>query len=192
MGKKKAAAALAVDPQAPGEIVATVNGLPIRRIRVSEIDAAHYNPREISEKALAGLKASVDEFGLVEPLVYNVRTRRLVGGHQRLKTLDPNSFTEVTQVDLDEIREKALNALLNDRSKQGDWTASIGEMLDEIEAAQPELFSRVALDDLRVEIPSLEGGDSSVEGLEDVSETIEADSPSGSSRTECPRCGHIW
>jgi hypothetical protein len=170
----------------PGEIVGTVNGFPIRRLRVSEIDASHYNPRDISEKALSGLKASVDEFGLVEPLVWNIRFQRLVGGHQRLKTLAPDSFTEVTQVDLDEVREKALNALLNDRSKQGDWTSSIGDILDEIERAEPELFARTALDDLRVEIPAFDDGPAVVTTEEEgttVSETTTA-------LHRCPNCGH--
>lgn len=173
----------------PGEIVGTMNGHPIRRLLVSEIDGSHYNPRDITEKALAGLKASVDEFGLVEPLVWNKRFRRLVGGHQRLKTLDPNSTTEVMEVDLDEVREKALNALLNDRSKQGDWTASIGEILDEIEAQAPELFERTSLDDLRVEIPDL-GGDSGADptaGQEQV--TVSETTPKVHT---CPSCGHTF
>ncbi len=37
------------------------------------------------EEALKGLEASIDRFGLVEPLVYNTQTGNLVGGHQRLK-----------------------------------------------------------------------------------------------------------
>lgn len=183
---KKKVAAVDESPL-PGEIVGTINGKPIRRLKVSEINAAFYNPREISEKALGGLQASVDEFGLVEALVWNRRTRRLVGGHQRLKTLDPESYTEVVEVDLDEIREKALNALLNDRSKQGDWTASIGDILDEIEAAAPELFERTALDDLRVEIPSLDDGavpDPTAGTETNVSETVTT------TTHVCPSCGH--
>lgn len=185
--KKKAAVAAEAEIPLPGEIVATVNGHPIRRLLVSEIDGSYYNPREISEKSLAGLKASVDEFGLVEPLVWNRRFRRLVGGHMRLRTLDPDSTTEVTEVDLDEIREKALNALLNDRSKQGDWTASIGEILDEIEQAAPELFERTALDDLRVEIPALDDGSqepgiASSAGAEVTETTVQMH--------KCPSCGH--
>jgi hypothetical protein len=172
----------------PGEIVGSINGHPIRRLKVSEINAAFYNPRDISEKALAGLGASVSEFGLVEALVWNVRTRRLVGGHQRLKTLDPDSTTEVVQVDLDEVREKALNALLNDRSKQGDWTASIGDILDEIEASAPDLFERTALDDLRVEIPTLDEGEGVP--MPDEGESTTVSETTTVQMHRCPQCGH--
>jgi DNA modification methylase len=57
----------------------------------------------------------VHEFGLVEPLVWNVRTGNLVGGHQRLKVLVARGDTaaQVSVVDLPLEREKALNLALN-------------------------------------------------------------------------------
>lgn len=38
----------------------------------------------------------MDEFGFVEPLVWNRRTGNLVGGHQRLKILAARSGSRVT------------------------------------------------------------------------------------------------
>ncbi|RLF27571.1 MAG: DNA modification methylase, partial [Thermoplasmata archaeon] len=88
--------------------------LEIRKLPISKIAPAPYNPREISDKALEGLTASIREFGLVEPLVWNKRTKRLVAGHQRLKALQKLGATEaeVVVVDLPESREKALNVAL--------------------------------------------------------------------------------
>ena len=43
----------------------------IQRIKLSQVKAAGYNPREISKEALAGLAQSVERFGCVEPIVWN-------------------------------------------------------------------------------------------------------------------------
>ena len=61
--------------------------LNIQTMRVDELQPADYNPREISPSALDGLRHSVERFGLVDPIVFNVRTQTVVGGHQRLKVL---------------------------------------------------------------------------------------------------------
>ncbi|MFT5303833.1 MAG: ParB-like chromosome segregation protein Spo0J, partial [Mariniblastus sp.] len=83
--------------------------------RVSDLIPADYNPRDISETALQGLRNSVERFGLVEPIVWNKRTGKVVGGHQRLKVLQQMGEleTQVAVVDLNETEEKALNVALN-------------------------------------------------------------------------------
>jgi hypothetical protein len=80
-----------------------------------------------SQEALAGLQASVERFGLVEPVVWNRRTGRVVGGHQRLKVLQQmgGETTEGVVVDLPEIEEKALNVALNNPAIAGEFTADI-------------------------------------------------------------------
>lgn len=55
--------------------------------RLADLEPAPYNPREIDAAALAGLSASIDRFGLVQLIVVNKTTARVVGGHQRLKVL---------------------------------------------------------------------------------------------------------
>lgn len=57
----------------------------------------------------------------MDPLIWNKRTSRLVGGHQRLKVLKDMGIDEVdvVVVDMDEEKEKALNVALNKIS--GDW-----------------------------------------------------------------------
>jgi DNA modification methylase len=117
---------------------------------ILELVPAPYNPRAISQDALAGLQASVERFGLVEPVVWNRRTGRVVGGHQRLKALQAlgETETQVVVVDLDEIEEKALNVALNNPAIAGEFTADIHMLLAEINAAMPELSDLLRFDDL--------------------------------------------
>lgn len=99
--------------------------MKIRKIPVSMINPAPYNPRidlQPGDPEYEKLKRSIEEFGYVEPLVWNERTGNLVGGHQRYKILvneQGATEVEVSVVDLDETREKALNLALN--KIRGDW-----------------------------------------------------------------------
>ncbi|WP_375140430.1 ParB N-terminal domain-containing protein [Brevibacillus sp. HB2.2] len=93
--------------------------MDIRKIPLSKINPAPYNPRidlQPGDIEYEKLKRSIEEFGCVETLVWNERTGNLVGGHQRFKILvNELGSTEVnvSVVDLDDIREKALNIALN-------------------------------------------------------------------------------
>ena len=131
-----------------GEPRGEINGFPILRVKVSDLQAAPYNPRKISEAALNGLRASVDEFGLPEPIVWNKRSQTLVGGHSRAKTLDPDSFTDVVVVDLDPDRERALNVALNNPHIAGEWTSGLKEILDRLDASMPQLSTDLKFGDL--------------------------------------------
>lgn len=98
----------------------------IETLRLSDIEPAAYNPRvalKPSDPEWKRLEAAIDEYGLVEPLVYNERTKRLVGGHQRLAILAHRGVEEAefSVVDLDEDREKALNIALNNPNLQSKW-----------------------------------------------------------------------
>ena len=44
-------------------------------MKVDELTTADYNPRYIEEQNLRGLRKSIDEFGLVQPIVYNKKTK---------------------------------------------------------------------------------------------------------------------
>lgn len=96
----------------------------IERVPVASLNPAPYNPRKDlkpGDPEFERLRRSVDEFGLVEPLVWNRRTGVLVGGHQRLNVMIERGDTEVevSVVDLSPEREKALNLALN--KIQGEW-----------------------------------------------------------------------
>lgn len=108
----------------------------IQNVSIDKINPAAYNPRvdlQPGDKDYEKLKKSIDTFGYVEPLVWNSRTGNLVGGHQRLKVLIEQGSTEVevSVVDLDLVKEKALNLALN--KIQGDWDRDkLGHLLEEL------------------------------------------------------------
>ncbi len=92
--------------------------LNVERIPISKIKPAAYNPRKDlkpGDPEYEKLLKSIDEFDCVEPLVWNRRTGKLIGGHQRLKILAARGDTEVTcsVVDLPLGKEKTLNLALN-------------------------------------------------------------------------------
>jgi len=124
--------------------------LHIVRKPITELDPAPYNPRSISPDALDGLRHSVERFGLVEPIVWNQQTGRVVGGHQRLKVLQSMGETEtqVVVVDLTEVEEKALNVALNNPAIAGDFTPELHALLAEINLAMPELSEMLKFDEL--------------------------------------------
>ncbi|MEC1940130.1 site-specific DNA-methyltransferase [Bacillus velezensis] len=96
----------------------------IKNIRVEEINPAPYNPRidlQPGDSEYDALKKSIEQFGYIDPLIWNEKTGHLVGGHQRYKILMENKPKEITVsvVYLNEDEEKALNIALNKIS--GDW-----------------------------------------------------------------------
>ena len=70
-------------------------------MKVADLTPAEYNPRKISDEAMQGLTASIERFGLVQPVIWNVRTERVVGGHQRLKALEAQGITETDVIVVD-------------------------------------------------------------------------------------------
>jgi hypothetical protein len=53
----------------------------------SDLTAAEYNPRKITEDDKLRLRRQLAEFGDLSGIVFNIRTDRLVGGHQRITVL---------------------------------------------------------------------------------------------------------
>lgn len=58
-------------------------------MQIRDLKPAGYNPRKITKSQLERLKKSLDEFGDLSGIVFNVRTQTLIGGHQRTKNFDP-------------------------------------------------------------------------------------------------------
>ena len=96
----------------------------IEKKKATDLLPAEYNPRKDlkpGDPEYEKLKRSIEEFGYVEPVIWNKTTGRVVGGHQRLKVLIDLGITEVdcVVIEMDEAKEKALNIALNKIS--GDW-----------------------------------------------------------------------
>jgi len=110
--------------------------MDIREVSISSINPATYNPRvDLTPKdpEYQKLKQSISTFGYVEPIVWNLRTGNLVGGHQRLKILIEQGLQSVqaSVVDLPLDQEKALNLALN--KIKGAWdNEKLTTLLDEL------------------------------------------------------------
>jgi hypothetical protein len=100
--------------------------MQLHSIAIADLIPAPYNPRVTLAPGDPGwerLRRSLYEFDLVQPIVWNRRTRHVVGGHQRLAILKHDGVTAVdcAVVDLPLEREQALNVALNNRHVGGDW-----------------------------------------------------------------------
>ena len=127
--------------------------MEIEKIKITDIVPAEYNPRNISSDELKKLENSISTFGLVDPIIINLKNNKIIGGHQRYEVLinqhmlNNDFYGELnlirmgdigwifTETDLkveDEDHEKALNLALNKISGEWDFE-KLGEILDELE-----------------------------------------------------------
>ena len=59
----------------------------MKTLTTAQLKANPRNPRKITDKQLASLKAALAKFGDLSGLIFNETTGHLVGGHQRIKLL---------------------------------------------------------------------------------------------------------
>lgn len=115
-------------------------------MQLSNLNPNVDNPRKITDKKLKELKKALDEFGDLGGIVFNRRTQRIVGGHQRQRVLPANAEIKIEfenteasksgtvaggyvkvadetfsyrEVDWDEVKEKAANIAANKGA--GEW-----------------------------------------------------------------------
>ncbi|HET6573162.1 MAG TPA: ParB N-terminal domain-containing protein, partial [Fimbriiglobus sp.] len=134
--------------------------LEVRVLPIGTLRPARYNPRKVlkpTDAAYRRLRASLEEFGLVEPLIWNELTGHVVGGHARLRILKELGYTEVpvSVVRLDAAKEKALNVVLNNHEAQGRYDPTkLEKLLTQLEGL-PEFgltgFDSRTLTNLRLE-----------------------------------------
>lgn len=115
--------------------------MDFEKIQITDIEPADYNPRKISKKEYNKLSNSINEFGLVDPIIVNLKNMHIIGGHQRYDVLRQEYdegrlfgdlelirlgdigwvFTETELNIKSEEHEKALNIALNKISGQWDF-----------------------------------------------------------------------
>jgi hypothetical protein len=89
--------------------------LRIRRVSLDEIHHDPSNARTHDERNIDAIRASLAQFGQVEPLVIQAGTGRVIGGNGRLTALRAMGETsvDVVEVDIDDMGATALNIALN-------------------------------------------------------------------------------
>lgn len=142
------------------------------KIHVTELKAAEYNPRKDlkpGDPEFEKLKRSLEQFGYVEPVIWNKTTGNVVGGHQRLKVLQTLGYTEIdcVVVELDSEKEKALNIALNKIS--GDWDKDkLALLITDLQASDFDVsltgFDPAEIDDLFKDGTETKDDDFDVEG----------------------------
>ena len=126
------------------------------KIKLTQINKATYNPRIITEEAKKKLENSIKNFGLVEPIVINLKNNTIISGHQRydiltnMELVDGNlaeqEYTLIKYGDLglvltedepllpNEDYEKALNITLNNTNLTGEYNfEQLGSLLEDLE-----------------------------------------------------------
>lgn len=88
--------------------------MKITLVNINNLNPAKYNPRQITKKQFEDLKASIDKFGLVDPIIIN-SDNTVIGGHQRLKVLRELGAEKIptVRVNLSKEDERELNVRLN-------------------------------------------------------------------------------
>lgn len=172
--------------------------MDIRVISIDRINAAAYNPREDlqpGDSEYEKLRRSIEEFGYIDPIIWNEKTGNMVGGHQRYKILvNEQRKTElvVSVVNLDETQERLLNLALNKVSGKWDDEA-LADLISDLQAAGADIsltgFEGKELERLLAEFAEPEAdqlGDFTNHEL-DINDFDE-------SRFECkcPRCGFVF
>jgi ParB-like chromosome segregation protein Spo0J len=139
------------------------------------------NPRQITEKQAQDLKASLERFGVADPIIINT-DNTIIGGHQRKKILetlmntDPDFEIDVRvpdrELSIDEARE--LNVRLN--KNVAEWNFDTLANNFELDDLLDWGFEKSELDLEMYYAPKFDEYDESI--ADDV-EMI-----------ECPNCGH--
>lgn len=175
-------------------------------MKIKDLKANPKNPRTVSDEKLAMLKKALAEFGDLSGVVYNRKTKQLVGGHQRTKNFPPDATIEITtkfkkptkvgtvalgyvlvngerhnyrEVEWDEIREKAANIAANKGA--GEWDLpQLEEWMKEIDEYGFDLdltmFDGVARADF-LHDGQFDAGTESEQGRLDMKKMV-----------ECPHC----
>lgn len=122
--------------------------LNVVQVPIDELKECDYNPRKWSDAARAGLTASLDEFGFMQPIVANSSAERrgvVIGGNFKLSIARSRGLKTlpVVWVNLSLEKEKALNLRLN--KNQGDFDTDLLAEFD------PALLAEVGFDSKEID-----------------------------------------
>jgi ParB/RepB/Spo0J family partition protein len=148
-------------------------------IDINQLKSPEYNPRKADEKQYDDLKESIEEFGLVDPLIVNSAENRkgiIIGGNFRYRIAKDMGIKEVPVVfvDIPDLeKEQELNLRLNKNTGEWDW--GLLANFDE------DLLENVGFKNIKENIFHLEEDIEQPEFDENI-DTV----------NKCPKCGYEW
>lgn len=182
-------------------------------MKVSDLNANPSNPRKIDDWHLDALGKSLKKFGDLGGVVFNRRSKQLIGGHQRIKNttsetpvtiitnyLTPTAtgtvaegFIEIEgerfnyrEVDVDAQTEKAMNIAANQHGGEWDFP-KLNDWLLELDQENFDMdslgFSPTELEDVLVPENFHAPGTEDDQGQLDQKEPLV---------TQCPNCGECF
>lgn len=133
----------------------------IEKIDIHSLVPADYNPRKISDEDYQNLKQSIDEFGVVSPILINLQDNTIISGHQRFDVLYyENNLSELYLIRLGDVGwvfpdleleikdknyEKALNLAMNRIHGEFDENL-VNEVLADLEEVNLDYLTGFDLD----------------------------------------------
>ena len=155
-----------------------------KRVKIDELHEDPANARIHPENNLADIRASLKEFGQVEPLVVQKSSGKVIGGNGRLKVMRDLGWTEcdVAYVDMDNMKATALGIALNRAGERAEWDketldkllGEIGDVNEELEQSFKELEEAVGITP-----PDFQPATLDEQGQLDQK-----------AKVTCPNCGH--
>ena len=127
------------------------------------------NPRKMSAREFENLVNSIENFGVVEPLVINSKNQ-VIGGNQRLLAIRKLGIDKVpvVRIDLPLSKEKALNLALN--RIQGEWDFT--KLSDFIADIEEEDLDLTGFEDTELNLMGVEGEtEKAIEEFEENNDT---------------------
>lgn len=144
-----------------------------------------YNPRKPVEhgtRFYSDLSDSLDQYGQVEEIVYNLRTGNLVGGEQRTRVIfdhDPDAMVPVSLVDCDPEKEVFLCVQLNRLHNEFD-NAKLADVFKALKAD---------VDFSRLKVTGFDKDDAAA-----IMQRFTQNDPVSAAPPKdiiCPHCGHV-
>ena len=136
--------------------------LTVEYLPIGDLKHDPFNPRRISDEELETLTRSIQQFGLVDPIIVRRADLTVIGGHQRLVAARRLGYdaVPVVLVDLSQEQARLLNLALNKIA--GTWDQELLARLLKDLSVMPEVdlsLSGFSEDELQKLLKSLEARD---------------------------------
>ena len=165
------------------------------KMRLADIQPAPYNPRADltpDDWEYQQIMESINNHGMLQPIIYNKRTGYAVGGNQRLKILTANGIKEATciVIDVPLMREMEINIALNRLGNAWDQAKLREGMLSLMESGydlKKTAFSESEIDSITRDM------DASIASFfEDEPPATESSKSKTKHTYKCPFCGEVF